>query len=126
MQFSSGPRADELDTSGGSRRPRQTAVAGQEHGVQGLGQGYVGRIVRGQVLAKSKDAIEKGLVRVPDEVEGPKVLQRGHGRGRLEMTLAHVPSQRLGDFDVEEMGRVQRDRGVGDTLCHRLTRCRIE
>ena len=114
MVASSGARTDELDAPGGTRGPRQTAVAGQQHGVQRLGQGHVDGIVRGQVLSERPDTAEKRLVRVAAQVQGAEVVQGGHAPSPLEIALPHVPSQRLRHLDVDKVGRVQGEGGVGD------------
>ena len=123
----SGPRTDQLDASGGPRGQRQAAVTGQEHSVQGPRPG-----------PRTSHRRPSGSREVPQtrSRRGSCACRRRSSARRSSRAATAAaasrspsrtyPSQRLSHLDVDEMGRVQRDRGIGDARRDRPARCRIE
>ena len=63
---------------------------------------------------------------VPLHVQRPEVLERRGRRAGVELALAHVAPEGLGDLDVREMGRVEARLGVGDARSDRASQARAQ
>lgn len=102
------------------------AVARDHDGVEDLGQGQVHRVVSREVLAKGPDTLQQRLVRMPLQVQGPKIVERDGCGFRVDPFLPDVTPQRLRHFDIRQMGCVKRVCGILDTNGHELADRRVK
>jgi hypothetical protein len=55
-------------------------------------------------------------VRVPLEIQSAEIVQGHDGGFRIDVALSGVAPQRLHDFEIDQVRRVQAFSRVGDTL----------
>ena len=86
-----------------SRRPGEAAVGGDEWRVEGFGQGHVGSVVSGQVVAQVPNPRPERGMRVAFQARGAEPAQGQVCSFRREDTAEVVASQNLEHLDLEEM-----------------------
>ncbi len=104
---------DKLDSLSESGGPGQPSVACQEDRVQRLRQRDIDCVVSRQVFPESPHAIELRFVGVPLDIQRAKILERSPGGTGVKFAFLHISSQCLGHLDIDEMGSMEPEGGVG-------------
>src|SRR5688500_9110824 len=73
----------------------QSAVAGEQHRVQGLREGQIRGVAGSQVVPERPHTIEQRLVGVALEIEIAEVRQGGRRGSRVELAVLLVTAQSL-------------------------------
>ena len=97
----------QFDTGGRARCACQPGIAGEEHGIQGLRERHVGRIVCREILSKLPYPVEKRLVSMAVQVQIVKIVDGRRRFRQCELALPCVAPKRLRDLYINNVGRVQ-------------------
>lgn len=89
-----------------SRRIDETRVSGEERGVEGFGQSHVGGVIGREIVPQFPDTGNEEIVWIPAQRQIQKVGESRATAFAVDLTARDIPANHLGDFDVEQMGRV--------------------
>jgi hypothetical protein len=77
------------------RRGAERAIAGDQRGVERLGESHVHGVVGGEVVAQLPCAAKEVDMRVAEDVEEDEILDRLFGAAREHLAGAHEAPERL-------------------------------
>jgi len=97
-----------FDVSSVPRRTRQRRVACDQRGVQSFSERNIRRVIGRQIRPELPDSGQEWRVRVTDQRKARKVFESGLAASGIELLSQAVTSYPLRNFNVDEMGDVQR------------------
>jgi hypothetical protein len=97
----------QFDTSGRTGSACQPGIAGEKHGIQGLRESHVGRIVCSEILSKLPYPVEKRLVSMAVQIQIVKIVDSRRRFRQCELALPRVTPKRLCDLYINNVWRVQ-------------------
>ena len=103
----------------------ESAVAGEQRRVERFGECDVSGIIGGQVVPQFPNPWQQDVVLVATERKVLKIIERILATSGLDSAGRRVAPQRLGDLEIDQMGRVQRkplaeQPLINDRSCRRL------
>jgi hypothetical protein len=90
----------------------QFCVAGEQRGVQRLGERNICSVVGGQRIAQLPDAWQKRSVLVAFDDQIGKIVERLFGSGECNFFALYQATQNLSHFNIEQMRSVESLRSI--------------
>lgn len=89
-------------------RVSETSVARDQRRVERFGKSHIDDVMGGEIVPQFPDPRQKEIVRIPAQGKIGQVGERRAATLPIDLARRRIPADNLRDFDVEQMGRVQR------------------
>jgi hypothetical protein len=100
--------SDEFDGGVMSGRGGELGIARQQRCVKGFCQSNIGRVVGGHIVAELPDSRQKQIRGVSGQRKVGEVFYGLKTPGCIEFAGKRITTKDLGDFDIEQAGRMKR------------------
>lgn len=100
--------SNQVDPSVATGRRSQPPIARQEHRVEGFGQRDIGRVIGGEVVSQGPYPRQEQPVRIALHGKVGEISQGGLTSITADIAMGGVTPDNLGDFDIQQMLRMQR------------------
>ena len=87
-------------------RARQSLVTGQQRRAEGFGQCEIAGVVGGEVAAKLPNSIQMRMVRMTDNQQAAKILERLRGTSRRADPQVALAPERVRNFKIQYVRRM--------------------
>jgi hypothetical protein len=118
--------SDEFDVGMMSGCGGELGIARQQRCVKGFCQGNIGRVVGGHIVAELPDSGQKQIMRVTGQRKVGEVFHGLKTPGCIEFAGKRLTTKDLGDFDIEQAGRMKRLLPFEKPLGYSRPRRRVE
>jgi hypothetical protein len=101
-------RSDQVDARAMARRSREAFITGQQRRVERFGKGDVHGVMGREIVPQIPDALQQEVVWISMQGKIGEVGQSHAAALGIDFTVSRIPANHLRNFDVEQVGRVQR------------------